>query len=306
MLDSIEKSILATLSYFDVFDYPLTAGEIKRYLFYPGDNPEINTVDFQKILRTRLGRYVGNVNGFYFLARREHLVRLRLERYRLALGKLRRARFFARLLGMLPFVRAIFVSNNLSYQNASEVSDIDFFILTAPGRLWTARFFGNSLVRLLGLAPTRDSKKDKLCLNFLVSGEHADISRYMLPDKDGIPDIHYIYWASQFFPLYGRDAAEKFFLANQWIKKYLPNYSPSIPARGIPVRGFLIQKWLEKYNLKESFWKNIQLRLLPAETKKMMNQDSRVIVSDEAIKLHTNDRRELYREKYIAALGKLQ
>ena len=61
----------------------------------------------------------------------------------------------------------------------------------------------------------------------------------------------------------------------------------------------------EKYNFRESFWKKLQLRIMPKEIRETMNKDSRVIVDDGVVKLHTNDRRELYREKYIAALGKL-
>lgn len=309
MLGEIEKSILATLAYFDIFDYPLTAGEIKKYLFFPGGKPEIDTVDFQKILRTKLGRYIGDDNGFYFLAGREKIVRLRLERYRIALGKLRRAKFFARLLGALPFIRGIFISNNLSYQNSSEASDIDFFIVTAAGRLWTARFFANTFVRLLGLAPKETNKKDKICLNFLVDENNLDIGRYALPGRDGIPDIHYAYWASQFLPLYGTGTAEKFYGANQWVKQYLPNYSPVVPGRDLTVKsgrlGNFFKKIGEKYNLREDFWKKIQYRLMPKDVREMMNKGLEVIVGDDILKLHTNDRRELYREKYIAALGKL-
>ena len=310
MLSETEQSILATLLYFDFQEFPLTLSEIKKYLFFPGfektGSPDLR--ELENMLSGKLSRYVSRVDGFYFLAGREEILKIRAERYRAAAGKLRRAKFFARLFAPFPFIRAVALSGSLSLLNSDEGGDIDFFILTAPGRAWTARFFLNTFVRLFGLHPTEKNRRDKICLSFVVDEDNLDLSAFLMPSSENIPDIHYVYWASQFLPLWGGETFKKFFAANGWIREYLPNWEPVISAPEIlaaPIfGGRTLQKFFEKYAGKEKFYKKIQMRILPDEVKKIMNLDTRVVVAGGIIKLHTNDRRAEYRKKYFAALQK--
>ena len=147
MLSNVSKSILATLAYFDIFDYPLTLGELHRNLFFPqAKKAELPDILELESAQKRLNRYIDSVDGFYFLRGRTEISALRLARYGLAIKKMKRAKLFAKLIAAMPYVRGIALSNNLAYQNASERSDIDLMIIAAPGRVWTARFFVKSLM----------------------------------------------------------------------------------------------------------------------------------------------------------------
>lgn len=82
-LSLLEKSILATIAYYDVLDYPLTGFEVFKYLINPShiiaqSKPEQSLVSeslaqprFLDILKTLkikpLEDFIGEKNGFYFL-----------------------------------------------------------------------------------------------------------------------------------------------------------------------------------------------------------------------------------------------
>ena len=306
----ISKAILSKIVYFDIFDYPLTAQEIHRNLFLAaacGESPSF--LELRSALN-KLNRYVECDNGFYFLRGRGSIVRLRLTRQAFAIKKLQRAKWFAKLLALMPFVHGIAISNNLAYQNVSERSDIDFFIIVSLGRVWTARFFINTLARIFCFKPIFYNKKNKLCVNFIVDENHINIEEFMLPEAGSVPDIHYIYWVSQFMPIFGKNVFEKFADQNRWFRNYLPNAVFGHASASIAVKlgwfGRAFKRFLEKRALSEELYKKVQIKIMPLEIRGMMNKDTRVAIGNGVLKLHTNDRREIYRRKFIDAIDAIE
>ena len=77
----LRNSILATLAYYDILDFPLTLLEVNRYLINPGrlmwisnGIGEINLFYIKKSLdRLVSSDLIGEKNGFYFLFGRVNL-----------------------------------------------------------------------------------------------------------------------------------------------------------------------------------------------------------------------------------------
>lgn len=174
-----KKLILATLAYYDLFDFPLTIEEMKRYLV--ASDSTVTDEDIEKTLKElETDDKIISESDFYTLPKREHIVPLRLKKTRLAQIKLRRARRIVRLLAVLPFIKAVFACGSLALRNTTPQSDLDVFIITSSGRIWTARFFEIIATSLLGVR--RKSHQtvapDKLCPNHYITDRYFEITNH--------------------------------------------------------------------------------------------------------------------------------
>lgn len=189
--------------YGDIFDYPLTEEEIWRYCPLALSREE---------LARRLGDgpsdgLVGCREGFYHLAGREALVDLRRQRLQTSRGIWRRARRVTRLIGNVPFIRALAVTGSLATDNAGEDGDPDFLVFTAPNRIWTVFFFLGTFQRLTSV--------QTLCPNYYISEDHLEI----------VPrDFYNAREVTQAIPLMGTALFERFLEVNSWVGDYLPNF----------------------------------------------------------------------------------
>lgn len=304
MNSELEKAILATLVYFDIFDYPLTLIELWRYLY---QQPTVSISDVQKALELSadLKKVISQKDGFYFLEERKDLIRKRQECYNIAQPKWKIAQRAAKYLQLVPFIKMVAVCNTLAYNNAREESDIDFFIVVKSGRMWTARFLATVLMQVLGLRRYGQKIKNKVCLSFYATEDNLDLSDIAIED-----DIYLRYWISQIVPLYVRDRVDvRFIEANQWVKNYLPNFTAYQAGQKrkvlenkffVTLRNFrekilkgrlgdAVEHWLRKIQ-KNKMAKNAQSSAKKSGTE--------VIISDEMLKFHEVDRREEFREKF--------
>jgi hypothetical protein len=114
----------------------------------------------------------------------------------------------------------IALTNNMGENNFREEGDLDFFIVTAKDRIWTTRFFMNSLLEILGLRPKKNNKKDKICSGFFITEDNLNLQSIALRPYD----IYLIYWIHFLIPLYDREKIyEKFLKTNNWTREFLPN-----------------------------------------------------------------------------------
>ncbi len=290
----LEEAVLATVAWFDVFGYPLTLLEVARHLPVAGFRGTASLSDIATALASPLFTCV---DGHYSLTDGDGDIALRRQRFRLAKRKLVRARRAARLFGLLPSVRLVAACNNLAVANAEERSDIDLFIVCRAGTLWSTRLLLAGLLKTLNLRPTPEDQRDKLCLSFWVSESGMDLSRLALEDGDPYMD----YWIATLLPLYDaggvyagfRDANSK---EGSNTEQYTVRRGKAAPSCPSGVRSSRIERLA----------KRIQMRKFPGRIRAMANLDSRVVVSDDTLKFHVNDRREAYRSRFldrIASLG---
>ncbi|HUT22567.1 MAG TPA: hypothetical protein VMX18_04225 [Candidatus Bipolaricaulota bacterium] len=298
-----EKAILATIVYFDIFSYPLTAFEVYKYLLSPqGDPLDAELFQIKRLLETSatLQKKIQTRQGFYFLRGKENSVSLRKTRYKIAEKKFKKARKLFFLLSKIPFIQMICVCNTLAYSNSREESDIDLAIFCRPKTLWLTRLLAVSAMELLGQRPTDDDFKNKICMSFFLSEDSLSLEKYQSEKTD----IHFIYWQAQFYPIFIRKNI-CFTFHNRWVKKYLPNHlaSPISDRRTIKttaenkIRSTL--KTSRHRSAMEAVAKKYQLNILPPKLKAAADEPTTdVILQDDIIKMHSNDRRLEYNRKF--------
>lgn len=297
--NKLEEAVLATIAYFDVFDYPLTIVELWKWLYRPGEIVTLS--DLQKNIESsdRIKTLVETRRGFYFLKGRGDLLTLRQARYNLAEKKFKKASRVAKFLKMIPGVKMIAVCNSLAWSNASEGSDIDLFVVTAKQKIWTVRFWAAGFLKLLGLRPKVGRVKDKICLSFFVDEENLNLEKISLD----APDIYLIYWIVQAAPVYDVGGIyQKFLDANTWIKQYLPNFFVAEPSPRRQTERTAFPIWLGGG---EKFFRRLEFLAMPANLREMANKDSRVIVNDSMLKFHANDRRAEYKDRWMKRVSEL-
>ncbi|KKR21657.1 MAG: hypothetical protein UT48_C0005G0030 [Parcubacteria group bacterium GW2011_GWE2_39_37] len=302
---SIEEAIIKTVAFFDMFDYPLTSWEIWKFLFDENGSGERTEVDkiIETLESTEMKRLLQQKESFYFLAGRDELISIRKARYNFADKKLNRAVFISKIFRFIPWIKFIGVVNSYGSQNLKEEGDIDLFIITAKHRIWLVRFFCVLVTKFLGLRPKSNDKKNKICLSFYMSEEKMDLSNLVLPASETKIDRVFINWLCGLNPIYDPyDTYDRFNQANEWRKKYLPNWQPILSfTKKTAATGKLYYKvvdfclgWLE------SGCKNLQHSLMAKELKEKMNLDTRVVINDQLLKLHSNDKRQEYNDRYKA------
>src|SRR5690242_6496231 len=158
---AIDRAVLRTVAYADVFDYPLQALEVHRYLH--GTAATVEATEVALAACSALGGALSCRDGFYTLRGREGLVAVRDRRAAIAARLWPAALTYGRLIAGLPFVRMVAVTGSLAWDNVDDGGDIDYLIVTEPGRLWVCRW----LSALVGRAARLEGVI--LCPNYVIS-----------------------------------------------------------------------------------------------------------------------------------------
>lgn len=276
--NSLEKAIVKEIAFFDLFDYPLTAYEIWENL------GQQHSLEYILSTLEDSSSLIAEKNGFYFLSGRREIIITRQKRYNYSYRKIKIARRFASLFSILPFIRMIAVANSLGQYNLRDGSDIDFFIISAPRRLWLSRLYCTGLAKILNCRPTIKTKKDKICLSFYLAEDHLDISNLHLSGSDPYFD----HWRQNLILLYNKNkTSERFLEANGLTEK---NKRDSFAGCLFRPSFF--------FSLLENIAKKIQLKIMPSALAAAMNNSDGVVINDSILKLYREDRRRNYAEKY--------
>lgn len=212
-------ALLSALWYFEIFQYPLTAAELKQY----SNCADVPADELQEKLHELVTEGVAFQFGPYFQTIDDRSwVERRIDYNQRADKFLPVARRMARFIAAFPFVRGVFVSGSLSKHCMAPDGDIDFFVITAPGRLWLAR----TLLVLFKKLFLFNSHK-YFCVNYFVDTEHLEIEEKNLFTATETVTL---------LPLYGREWYEQFYQANSWAWASFPNLPPRPTGQTPPVR----------------------------------------------------------------------
>ncbi len=269
-----KEAITCVVVFFDLFDYPPTAYEVYEYLDKKYPLPEIITA-------LTACAQLEIKNGFYFLRGRSEIIAIRQKKHNYSQRKIKIARRFSRLLCCLPFIKVIALSNSIGQFNLRDASDIDFFIISSPRRLWLTRLICATLAKILNKRPTPKNKKDKICLSFYITRENLNLDNLQL--KAGDP--YFFFWLRSLILLYNKEGVyEEFLEANRLAPLKMK------PLTATP-NNFIL-------NFLERLAKNFQFIIMSSALKQAMNNSVGVFVSDKVLKLYLRDKRQEYAEKY--------
>jgi hypothetical protein len=201
-----QYSIYSCLCYFHIFKYPLKVSEIIEF-----SDISLNNRQTQEYLDelSDMGLVFCKDGYYYTEADFSHLIKRRHSSEKRFLQKQKTIRRYAKFVSRFPFVEAVAISGSCSKGLLDEDGDVDYFIITAPGRLWMCR----SMLILFKKVFLLNSKK-YFCLNYFVDSDTLEI-----------PD-HNIFVASEIktlLPVNNKELFERFQSANQWTNSFLPN-----------------------------------------------------------------------------------
>ena len=216
--DDLLRSIFHTLTYADIFDYPLTASEVYRYLTSANTSFE----DVTQLLENN--DLFSRIEGYYSLRGREEIVEVRKRRAEVASQLWPQAAHYGGIIASLPFVRMVAVTGSLAMSNTDEGKDIDYLIVTAPNHLWTCRAFALLVTRFAKLEGVN------LCPNYLITTNALKLEQHSL---------YVAHELAQMIPLSGMEIYDELRRLNDWMVDYLPN---SLMAPEMPDRVKLMQK----------------------------------------------------------------
>lgn len=292
MSSFIKQAIQKTIVYSDIFNYPLTKDEIGRWLI----GRRTKNLEF----RIKNYKFIDEKDGFYFLKKRGVIVPLRKKREEYSRQKLKKVQRIAGLIKLIPTVKLVGVTGALAMDNAKKDDDIDLFIVTKKGLLWSTRLFVTILMEMTGKRrhPNEINVNNKICLNMFVDEDHLEI-----PHKE--QDLFSAHEVLQMKLLWDRDNMyQKFVATNQWVEKYLPNAWKKV----------IKQIATKKLRDKNSFYHNIITQLLnyfeiflkKFQLMYMRNRRTTEIISDGVIRFHPKDARKWVLKEYQEKLEALR
>lgn len=243
---TMERAILGTLAYADIFDFPLTAREVHKYLIQFAASSE--TVQTALENGNLVPRHLTYQQGFFSLHGRESIIETRLHRAEIAANTWPQARHYGKQIAKLPFVRMVAVTGGLAMENAEASDDIDYLIVTKPGRLWLCR----AIIIALVVKPAA-RRGDTICPNYLLS------ERALVVQQRNLFTAHELV---QMVPIAGLTTYHRLRQLNSWTADYLPN-AGKLPRRAVnasdprrPLRSLTesilrtpIGAWLEQWEM---------------------------------------------------------
>ena len=300
----LKESIIRTIAFFDLFDHPLTAEEIHEYLYgYP------KPVHIKEIKGTldQLGGSVEHIRDWFVLKGRGRIIDLRKSHKFIAEKFWGRVRQYGQYLAGLPFVEMVAVCNNLAYDNPTEESDIDLFIVIREGRMWLARLLVTLVLQFFGVRRHGNRIAGRFCLSFFVTPKKIGMGELQLDPEDP----YLAYWTKLLAPVYGEEMYDRFVDMNKgWLdEKYGIRFSET-NRKQIVFRGKGAFKrsteWLFGNRIGNTLESWVRKIWMSRTSKKAatLGPEASVVVSDDMLKFHNKDRRKEYRDQWNVRVQK--
>jgi len=229
------EQILATLAWADAFGMALSSFEAWKWLVvYPRiRNGGADKMPLGELIKALDGLVaedrIGAQWGFYFLKGREALIRERAWRLKIADEKWKKLVSIVRWMRFVPCLRAVFVSGSLAIHNTKEESDLDVFLVTTPGRIFTVRLFLIAVLKVLGKYRGGAHVANYICPNHYVTETSLEIP---------FRSLYTAHLYSTFVRVWSKDsgALDKFWNVNSWIGEYLELLAGMLGTRNAPRR----------------------------------------------------------------------
>ncbi len=224
--------VLKTILYFDVFDHPLARDEIISYCSTEDHKEQEIDLALKELMQENL---ISRSHGYYFVyGKSSNGINKREQANDRYHQRLKTARLFSRLISWFPFVRGVFLSGSISKGVMKADDDIDYFIVTEPGRLWIARTMLILFKKLFLLNSYRN-----FCINYFVDTHHLHIHEH---NRFTATETVFL------LPVFNKPLYLQMLRENEWVKHYYPCFIQDLTLcrDGEP----LLKKGIEKlFNL---------------------------------------------------------
>lgn len=284
-----ELAFLRSVTYASLFDYPLSLAQLHASLIAVRADAAAVASWWRdsKFLQAT----VEHRDNLYFPAGRRDLLQTRTRREALSRDLLEREQRVLALVARMPFVRMVALSGSLAHLNAERSADLDLFVITHPGRVWSVTLSVLVISRLLGW-------RKRMCLNYVISERAMAIEPADLFAANQIIHLR---------PIVGHEVFERFVSANPFVRTFYPNFDPcNEPPKPRPPR---LKPLFERIfssgagRLLESTARAIYGRHLKRRAASWQSIDQ-VRLEAECLKLHTSSHRAATLEGFEAAMAR--
>lgn len=284
----MEESILKTLIYADIFDYPVKINEIQKWLI--GKKANIRQIE-SAIKRLNQKSKIDCLQDYYFLPKKEILVRKRLQSKIQSRKYFKKAQILAQILRLVPWIKLVGISGGLAMDNTQQKDDIDLILITRKNRLWISRLCALGILTLTGQRRKKGELKQiagKLCLNILLEEDKLEQKNQ---------DIFVAHEVLQMKVLWQRNGIYRKYLEdNEWVFRFLPNWIESVESKNSHNTKYKIHNTiLDRF---ENLAKWFQLKIM--QKPKGMER-----IEDGALYFHPADCRQNVLFEYARRIKKL-
>ncbi len=159
-------------------------------------------------------KIITKIDDFYVYGKDLDSVTKRLKGNLQAKKILVKANQKAKFISKFPYVKAVGVSGSLSKGYYDEDSDIDFFVITHPNKLWICR----TLLMLYKKIFLLNSRK-YFCVNYFISENYLEIE-----EKNRFTATE----LKTLIPIQGKGVFELFYENNRWVNQYFSKFNPDL------------------------------------------------------------------------------
>jgi len=292
---SLKSAIIETLSFFYLYNYPLTLFEIRKYTNFPKISKKklLLTLEEADEITTLIDQETEK--KYYALKNTNCTIESRQQKSKIKNKLLKKTNKYIKLLRFIPFVRMVAVCNNAALGVPDKKSDIDLFIVAAENRLFTCRLLITFLLQILGVRRHGKRIKHRFCLSFFVTEDCLDLSLIALSPKD----TYLAYWIRSLLPIIDQNIYTKLLEENKNFLSYYFQTEHKNLQYIIPQKKFskFIQRSAEFIlnssigNYLENKLKTWQLSRSKAK-KENLEDASGIVISEKMLKFHNVDRRK--------------
>jgi len=206
-INSLRRGIIRTLAYYDIFSYPLTASEVFQNLRENHSTVDKVTKELDDLCLEEL---IYRNGDYYLLTNDNNYINRRNEGKKIAEKRLKTARRVSSFISRFPFIRGILLSGSISKGFMENNSDIDYFVVTYPNRVWFSRLMLMIFKKIFLL-----NSKKIFCINYFVDLENLEIEEKNIFTATELVTL---------LPMYGKDVYEELYSRNMWMKEFYPNF----------------------------------------------------------------------------------
>jgi hypothetical protein len=185
------------LLYFDIFQYPLNSSELRLAIPNPSKQDDI----VGELLELGL---IEKKSEWYFLRGRNYTKRISEQSKSDVV--LKKAKTYSKIINCFPFVRGVYISGSLSKDWSDDTTDVDYFVVTSPQRLWLCR----TMLILFKKIFLFNSRK-YFCLNYFIDTENLRIEERNIFTATEICFLK---------PMINEKLFYEFLQNNKWIENY--------------------------------------------------------------------------------------